>query len=227
MESPTVGDLPSNLPVGSGTLPDYLSDTPAAINEPYADAALTDLEDHAHRQQVLMSSDAMRFLAGSVAADTQLETLDAVITAAKTAFPSDDGWVVLNLSRMQELMSREEAEAPVAATLAAAPVAAVTAGSLAEAIVTGNVPAAYQLIEHRPMVALADAAADFDALYRMRLGEPLTVSDLLQRESTTLSQADIGSIIGALTGAIDGTYTDERSAVKMAIMKAVKIVTNK
>jgi hypothetical protein len=73
------------------------------------------------------------------------------------------------------------------------------------------------------MFALADAAADLDAVYRNRKGESVTVSNMLSKETENLSEAQITEMITALTGALDGTYTDEASAVKMAIMKAVKV----
>jgi hypothetical protein len=73
------------------------------------------------------------------------------------------------------------------------------------------------------MVALADAAADLDALYRIRKGADAQVSDLLETETTNLADEQIADMIAALTGALDGTYSDEAAAVKMAIMKAVKV----
>jgi hypothetical protein len=80
------------------------------------------------------------------------------------------------------------------------------------------------MIGNRPMFALADAAADLDALYRNRRGGTEIVSDLLTKEAENLSEIQIKNMIDALTGALDGIYTDEASAVKMAIMKAVKEV---
>jgi hypothetical protein len=79
------------------------------------------------------------------------------------------------------------------------------------------------MIGKRPMFALADAAADLDAVYRNRKGENTTVSDMLIQETKNLSDEQITEMIAALTGALDGTYTDESSAVKMSIMKAVKV----
>jgi hypothetical protein len=49
------------------------------------------------------------------------------------------------------------------------------------------------------------------------------VSELLITETASLSDAQVSEMIAALTGALDGTYTDEASAVKMSIMKAVKV----
>jgi hypothetical protein len=74
------------------------------------------------------------------------------------------------------------------------------------------------------MFALADAAADFDNVVRARKGEDVKISTLLATEAAKLSEDKIKNIVAALTGALDGTYTDEASAVKMAIMKAVKEV---
>lgn len=173
----------------------------------------------------------MRYLASQSEPKKQFQLLDKVIAAAKIAFPSDDDWVVVNLSRMEHLIS--EVSAPetnsesVASVLAANPIEAMKAGSLAEAIVLSNVAAAYQLIENRPMIALADAAADFDAVYRARLGEAVTISDLLRAQTAKHSVAQIRAVILALTSSLDGTYTDEASAVKMAILKAVKVLDTK
>ena len=81
-------------------------------------------------------------------------------------------------------------------------------GSLAEAIVTGNVIAAYEMIGHRPMFALADAASDLDSVYRARKGAKVgVISDLLKSESEKLSDDQIMTMIQALTGALDGVYT--------------------
>jgi hypothetical protein len=76
------------------------------------------------------------------------------------------------------------------------------------------------MIGHRPMIALADAAADLDGLYRTRHGVPAQISQALAQ--AVLSDNQLKAAIAALTSALDGTYTDEAEAVKMAIMKAVK-----
>jgi len=78
------------------------------------------------------------------------------------------------------------------------------------------------MIGARPMFALADAAADLDAVYRLRRGETGVASELLMKETAKFNDGQILTMIQALTGALDGTYTDEASAVKMAIMKAIK-----
>jgi hypothetical protein len=190
--------------------------------QPVTDTVTTELENRAHSQKALLSSDAVRhFVTATKSSLAREETLDTVIAEARKSYPLEDGWLVLNQARMQSVCEAcaisglQDSTAPTT-------VPAGT-GSLAEAIVTGNVVAAYEMIGKRPMFALADAAADLDAVYRNRKGENTTVSDMLIQETKNLSDEQITEMIAALTGALDGTYTDESSAVKMSIMKAVKV----
>jgi len=201
MAAPTMATVPANLPVAMPVVAEVV-DT-------------NTIENQAHALHALISSDAVRTIAGMVNEENQSDVVAKIVADAKGAFPLEDGWVVINQSRLMEVT---DATTPVA--LSAAPTGA---GSLAEAIVTGNIVAAYEMIGTRPMVALADAAADLDALYRIRKGADAQVSDLLETETINLADEQIADMIAALTGALDGTYSDEAAAVKMAIMKAVKV----
>ncbi len=187
------------------------------------DAAATMVENEAHRAQVLFSSEAMRQFVDATNSENRLSSLQAILAAAQASYPREDGWVVVTGERMSELCAA--CATPVATTVASFTPASVTAGnsSLAEAIVTGNIVAAYQMIGHRPMIAVADAAADLDALYRAKQGDATaTVSEVLA--TAVVTEAQIAGAIAALTGALDGTYTDEAAAVKMAILKAVQAI---
>ena len=203
--------VPTNLPTGDVQV-GYAAAETEVDSESEEAREMKELEDEAHENRVLLSSDAIRhFIAAHPNTDARIGALKQVIGEAKTSFPSEDGWTVLNLDRLQSLM-----EAPEAAEVP------VGTGSLAEAILAGNIAAAYQMIGHRPMVALADAAADLDTVYRGRQGEQVVVSDMLARESARLETAQITAAIAALTSALDGTYESEAEAVKMAILKATK-----
>jgi hypothetical protein len=201
---------PANLPVAT-------AEPVAAVEEETVVDTATGVENQAHLHQALLSSSAVQSLIAMTTDADRSETLTKVIADAKGAYPLEDGWVVINQTRLTELTTQP----------AATPTPTVTAltgnGSLAEAVVTGNVVAAYELIGTRPMFALADASADLDTLYRNRKGANEPVSDLLTAATKDMTDVQIADMIAALTGALDGTYTDEASAVKMAIMKAVKI----
>jgi len=199
---------PANLPVAAPALvaEEAIADTKTTI--------ATEVENEAHLHHALLSSGAVQSLIAMTTDSDRSQTLSKVIADAKGAYPLEDGWVVINQTRLTELT----------ATPAVPATATVTGnGSLAEAVVTGNVVAAYEMIGNRPMFALADAAADLDTLYRNRKGGSEEVSDLLTTATKDMKDEQIADMIAALTGALDGTYTDEASAVKMAIMKAVKI----
>lgn len=225
--------VPTNLPTGNvqigyaSVVADNVEERVLAVNPHQVnDAVVTELENRAHAQHALLSSDAVRHFISTTSGEVERnEALDTVIAEAKKSYPLEDGWVVINESRMKNVceVCRVNQSASSAEPFIPATVPEGT-GSLAEAIVTGNVVAAYAMIGNRPMFALADAAADLDAVYRTRRGENKEVSELLKTETAKLSDEKIKNMIAALTGALDGTYNDEASAVKMAIMKAVKEV---
>ncbi len=213
---------PVNLPTGTPVV-GYSANTEVAEA---TDEIVTTLENYAHAKKALLSSDAIRHLIGTTDSDdVRVATLNDVITEAKAKYPSEDGWVVINEKRMRELCIACQAKPEPSSVAPFVPtVIPEGSGSLAEAIVTGNIIAAYEMIGHRPMFALADASADLDAIYRARKTGAKVGSDLLQAETAKLTDEQILAMIQALTGALDGVYTDEASAVKMAIMKAVKVV---
>lgn len=212
--------VPSDLPIGAFTEDVSVDDSEESVE-------LSELENQAHAQRVLLSSDAMRYFAGKVDTESRTTVLDAVLAHARISFPSEDGWVVVNLSRMEHLLEEVETQddLPVSAETVSLQEQTVPihSGSLAEAVLSGNLIASYEMISHRPMVALADAVSDLDALYRFKKGEHVVISELLKKEGVNLSEEELQETITALTSALDGTYTDEASAVKMALLKAVKV----
>lgn len=222
---------PANLPtIAEGT--PVVGYAALATEDTEENQEIAELENTAHMNRALISSDAMRYFISTYGTgEMALDKLQSVIADGKKSYPSEDGWLVINMVRLEELLvtsTAAPANLPTADMEMEDSVEAVTAtgvGSLAEAIVTGNVVAAYQMISHRPMIALADAAADLDAAYRARKGESVTVSDMLLKEVESKTTAQLESAIAALTGALDGTYTTEAEAVKMAIMKAVKAIS--
>jgi hypothetical protein len=190
------------------------------------------LENKAHEHKVLLSSDAMRYFVKHVSSYAeQNDMFEAVVQKARVSFPSEEGWVVLNLERMERLVEEvkhthvREAEFVNTTLENSTSYAPMSAGSLAEAIVTKNIVAAYQLMANRPMIALADAASDLNAVYRGRKGESVTVSNLLEAHTREMSTDTLESLTLALTSALDGTYSTEEEAVKMAILKAVQVIS--
>ena len=220
--------IPNNLPTGAPVI-GYANvvEVRNPVNPHHVtDEVVTTLENRAHDQMALLSSDAIRHFISTTAGTLERnQALDTVIAQAKHTYPLEDGWIVINEARMQNLCEVCMVNNVASQNAPFVPAIVPTgSSSLAEAIVTGNIIAAYEMIGNRPMFALADAASDLDAVVRSRRGEVVHISNLLKTETTKLSDDKLKNMITALTGALDGTYTDEASAVKVAIMKAVKEV---
>lgn len=220
----TASVAPANLPTGNTATIGYAAAAATATEET---DELTQLEEYATTRNVLISSDALRYFRARYQNDTdEMEAFDALIAAAKRTFPLEDGWVVLNHGRMEQLLASDDGE-ETETEEQAQPEATVTDTGLTGAIVTGDIIGAYDAIAHRPMVALAEAAALLDAAYRARGGahteEQVPATLLVQLQS--YSDDEIKTAVSALTSALDGTYSDEEAAVKIAVMKAVNVFT--
>lgn len=70
-----------------------------------ADDTLAALDNKAHDARVLLSTDARNFVASMAETrEGQLAVLESVISAAKATYPTENGWVVLNKARVEELI---------------------------------------------------------------------------------------------------------------------------
>ena len=102
----TTADVPFNLPTAQVGYQSLESD---AIQED--DYEIEALETLAHSHKVLLSSDAMRlFVAQITRVEERTTMLEALVSKARVSFPSEDGWVVLNLARLEQLMDEMKSE---------------------------------------------------------------------------------------------------------------------
>ena len=216
--------------MGYGAKEDHVHAQMVETNE--GQDELSELENQAHAQKVLLSSDAMRyFIAHITNTEERVSQLESVIKKARATYPSEDGWVVINFPKMEHIL--EEAllivipyeEGAVNTELEnSVTYTPMTAGSLAEAIIMKDIALAFMLAGDRPMIALADAVSDINAVCAHKKGEQVTVSNFLIEQTTVLSLDTLQSVLQALTTAIDGTYSEEEQAVKMAITKAIAVL---
>lgn len=217
--------IPPNLPTGNTAA--LVGFTEVEVKEETKEPELfTDIETYAHDHNVLLSSDAIRaFMNAHGAEEGVFYALSKVIEQGKSQYPSEDGWLILNLDRMEALLKNGHVGAAAVSHSVQKTADRHEVTSLSEAIVTGDVATAYRMIAGRPMIALADAASDLDAIYRIKRDLPILrePSRMLREATANYSLEEIEMMIDALTTALDGTYTDEESAVKMAVMKAIGI----
>ena len=205
----STASVPSNLPIAEVDHGIFESD------EPKHDS----LESYAHSLNVLCSSDALRMIEDQAASlEEQYATLDSVIERAKGAYPREDGWLVLNRERINEVY-RGTDHAPTPSH----GVSHDRSAELAAAILKGDITSAYRALGSNPILSLAGAAGALDALYRTCRGEVCEVSPVLQSAAASFNERQLEAIIAALSCAIDGIYSDETGAIKVAILKAANV----
>lgn len=102
----TKADVPFNLPTAQFGYQVFESDV---MTEDTSE--IEALETFAHTHKVLLSSDAMRlFVAHATKVEERTTMLETLVSKARVTFPSEDGWVVLNLSRLEQLMDEVKSE---------------------------------------------------------------------------------------------------------------------
>lgn len=102
----TKADVPFNLPTAQVGYQAFESEMVEEDTD-----EIEDLETLAHSHKVLLSSDAMRLFVSRVTkAEERITMLEALVSKARVSFPSEDGWVVLNLSRLEQLMDEVKDE---------------------------------------------------------------------------------------------------------------------
>ena len=94
---------PANLPTGTGTPVAPVST--AAVKAPDVPVEVAALETIANNNQALLSSDAMKTFITTVPVQQQLDAIVTVVNTAKSQFPLEDGWVVINNDRMLSLLT--------------------------------------------------------------------------------------------------------------------------
>ncbi|PIR84262.1 hypothetical protein COU16_01530 [Candidatus Kaiserbacteria bacterium CG10_big_fil_rev_8_21_14_0_10_47_16] len=94
--------IPFNLPIAAV---EPITGAPVMVQEEVADAAST-IENRAHASRVLLSADALSYVADQDAPlEQRLTMLDHVITKAKAMFPTENGWMVINKERLAALLT--------------------------------------------------------------------------------------------------------------------------
>jgi hypothetical protein len=69
------------------------------------EATAAAIEEAAHREHILLSSEAMRLVIDTTTEDTRATTVAAIIGKAKASYPTEDGWVVITIDRMKSLLA--------------------------------------------------------------------------------------------------------------------------
>lgn len=172
---------------------------------------LETLEHDAREKQALLSTDAARTIldaAGGNVKKAQSSLVD-VIEKASGRYPTEDGWLLLNQTRVADLLFSSE--------LSATPL-------FIQWLLEGNQHKAFAFLRtmtrqgREADTFLGKVIYELDRAYQARLEgaeADRSVVDLIG----TLSNAEVESLITSLTRAVDGGYTTGMTGAKVALTR--------
>jgi len=100
-------EVPFNLPTVAYEAPAVVEETPLDVtaNSEFDDEIAL-LENKAHDESILLSSDAIRFILGQTGdQEERLTLLQTIMDHAKATYPREDGWIVINKERIVALFA--------------------------------------------------------------------------------------------------------------------------
>jgi len=175
---------------------------------------------HARERGALVSDDALDVL--KIAKVTGLghgeELLNSIVSIAGTMYPKDDGWLILDRKRIENVLFSSR----------------LTVVSIfTEWLSQGDSKKVFSFLRvlriHKISVKsfLKKVAYYIDHLYRCRIGESLEGAEYkaidLENQCTNWSTKNIQQIVGILVDGVDESYESEDASVKLALVKVLEI----
>ncbi len=202
------------------------------------------IESRAHAAGVLMSPEAVT-LAAAFSADRAeaLRVFGDILNEAVRTIPRENGWVMLNADRFNELATNQGAAVriPTAAAFApreesveeikvTSPVDVAVAATFAGAVISGDRNSAFGIIrslEHdkvSPTALMTSTATVLDALFRARKDNRPSSDAVLAEKATNLSDEKLAHLVNVFTHSLDTVYTSPFTGVKLALAQAFEVV---
>lgn len=172
-----------------------------------------ELEEYATRHKALLSGEARKMIIAQANNDpAALErVMNDVVTAAKERFPREDGWLLLNQSRVaQVLMKQGMSTIPLFISWMLAGNEKQLFAFLRNLSTQGTAP------EH----FIRQVIAELDAVYQARLDNVRPDTDPeISSQLKDVPMHDLEMIITGLTRSLDGRYSSPLDGVKVALTR--------
>jgi len=210
-EAPDPVAVPENLPV-EPVVSEAQAPAPTVSEKTY-DASV--LEEAARSQQVLLSQDAAAVILAQGGGDINKARgiLDKVIVTSRGRYPTEDGWLPLNRSRVADIL--------FASNLSTTPL-------FVQWLVEGNSNKVFSFL--RSITKQGKTAEEFltkilyelDSVYQSRL-EGTQAAGAVAEIVRPLSIRELEHIIESLTRAIDGGYSSGMTGAKVALARILDL----
>jgi len=179
----------------------------------------TNLEKFARDRGVLVSEDALGMVTLPVMAGNQerQEALNSIINIALTMYPKDDGWIVLDKKRIEQVIFSSQYDVILI---------------FSQWLSVGESKKVFSFIRllrsHKVSVKsfLKKVAYHIDNLYRCRIGESLDNNQGMvdvENQCVNWNTKDIQKVVAILVNGVDESYDSEDASVKLALVKILEI----
>jgi hypothetical protein len=180
----------------------------------------TRLQDTARASRTLVSDDGMKLIINSVEGDEKkaTERLSHVVEIAKSRYPREDGWLVLDKGRVRESL--------FVSTLSMVPL-------FVEWMVRGedkNIFGFLRMLksQEQPVADfMRKVVAELDNAHRARLEgaeEKTSVNPHIAEVTYHLSNNDLEAIIGELLQGVDERYDSAYTSVRLALVRVLDVI---
>jgi hypothetical protein len=197
-----------------------VSEANQSIDEVDTSALEARIEEGARVHKVLISDDGVKTLvrASSANENNALSILSELIKVSEEWYAREDGWLLLNQKRIKEVL--------FATYVMMVP-------TFFSWIAEGNEEKMFGFVKmlqtqgHSAKEFIKNAVYELDALYRYRTeGQDSDVSNETIKIAGRWNLSTIEKMIESLIGAVDGSYSNDFTPIKLALLRTVSIAKN-
>ena len=215
--APVVAQAPQNLP---GVTPVVSAVAPVTAAPRVAEVSVEKLQEFARSGRALVSDDAVKLIAASAEGDEAKarERLSQVLEIAKTRYPREDGWLILDKERVREAL--------FISVLSTVPL-------FIEWLVRGEDKKIFtflRMMKHQEQ-PVADfvrkVVAELDNVHRARLEgaeDMARVNAHVAEVTYHIASKDLEAMIGELLSGVDERYDSAYTSVRLALVRVLDAI---
>lgn len=188
--------------------------------QPTANVSTARIQNEARASRTLISDDGAELLAYSAEGDEKkaLERLGQIVEIAKSRYPREDGWLILDKDRVRETL--------FISTLSMIPL-------FIEWIVRGEDKKVFtflRMLKHQEQPVadfMRKVVSDLDNAYRARMegsDERANVNQHIAEVTYHLSNKELETIVGELLHGVDERYDSAYTSVRLSLVRVLDII---
>ncbi len=219
--------VPENIPidthagaVSGGLMAGAPSAKKGEVPQVVARVSTARVQNEARSSRVLISDDGAELIANSVEGDEAkaLERLNQIVEIAKSRYPREDGWLILDKNRVREAL--------FVSTLSMVPL-------FVEWIIRGEDKKVFtflRMLKHQEQPVgdfMRKVVSDLDNAYRARMegsDERANVNQHIAEVTYHLSNKELETIVDELLHGVDERYDSAYTSVRLSLVRVLDLI---